>query len=388
MFQGPKLLLFSLLPLSASGLAAVKTSRSSGGAGFGASSSIKVVADESVEISRLRDFLRQNKADLDNVQVGQHESHGRGLFATKAFTKPGKIICKIPSDCALALSDPAEQGKDVPTIAHNGANFLKLYMKDEAKKQQWSSYLDTLPTEVGSSATPDFMQLDEIDLFEFPTLVKAAKERKEQIAQVAAESEYSVEEVQFATWLVSSRSFPLAVASDDEVVEDGDAALPTIEVDDRGQILAKAGRAYIRVLVPWIDMANHDSNAPNAKITIIDPHKDSAWFALEVLRPIKKGQEIRVAYGSGVDSSVELLLNYGFVPEKNRMDKLMLRHIRQKASKDPKQEDFPISAWTTSLEEDQKLLDMATEQGEENLCKILSFRIQLKQSYTTDGDDE
>ena len=376
------------LPVCVTALASTKSRSRSGGTGFGAPSSAQVVADESVEIARLREFLLQNKADLEHVQVGQHESHGRGLFATKAFTKPGKTICRIPSDCALALSDPAEQGKDVPTIAHNGANLLKLYMKDEAKRQQWAPYLDTLPKEPGSSATPDFMQVEEIELLEFPSLVEAAKERKEQIAQVAHETGYSVEEVQYATWLVASRSFPLAVAQEDQVsVEEDDTGLPTIEVDDRGQILAKASRSYIRLMVPWIDMANHDSNAPNAKITIIDPHKDSAWFALEVVRPIKKGQEIRVAYGSGVDSSSELLLNFGFVPEKNRMDELMLRHISQKAKKDATAKDFPLSAWTTTLEEDQKLLSMAHDEGEENLQKILSFRIKLKQSYAAGTED-
>ena len=256
--------LCTLLPCTVTALASTKA-RSSGGTGFGAKSSVQeVAADESVEISRLRDFLRKNKADIDNVQVGQHESHGRGLFATKAFNKPGKIICRIPSDCALALSDPAEQGKDVPTIAHNGANLLKLYMKNEAKRQQWAAYLDTLPEEPGSSKTPDFMELEEIELLEFPSLVKSAKERKEQIAQVAAETGYSVEEVQYATWLVASRSFPLAVAAEDEVVEEGDAVLPTIEVDDRGQIMAKAARSYIRLLLPLIDLANHDSTSPNA----------------------------------------------------------------------------------------------------------------------------
>ena len=364
------------------------------------------MTDESPEIARLREFLRQNKADLNHVQVGKvslpssssaDSNNDRGLFATKTFTKPGKIICRIPSDCALALSDPAQQGKDVPTLAHNGANLLKLYLKDETKRQQWAPYLDTLPQTV-ATATPDFMQPDEIELLEFPPLVKAAKERKEEIQQVATEMGYSVEDVQYATWIVSSRSFPLAVATEDEVAvekddENNDVVLPTIEVDDRGQILAKASRSYIRLLVPFLDLANHDSNAPNAKITIIDPHKDDAWFALEVVRPIQKGQEIRVAYGSGVDSSAELLLNYGFVPEKkNRMDALMLRHTRQKAVAAARKEDsdaqyFPLTAWETTLEEDEQLLAMAKEQGETNLEKILNFRIRLKQSYA-DIDEE
>lgn len=258
-----------LLPYTTVTALSATKARNSGGTGFGTKSAASIAVDESTEISRLREFLRKNKADLDHVQVGQHESHGRGLFATKAFNKPGKIICRIPSDCALALSDPAKQGKDVPTIAHNGANLLKLYLKDETKRQQWAAYLDTLPEEPGSSATPDFMSVEEIELLEFPSLVKAAKERKEQIAEIATETGLSEEELQWATWLVASRSFPLAVAAEDEVVEEDDAVLPTIEVDDRGNFLAKTKRSYIRLLVPWIDFANHDSNSPNAVSVVV-----------------------------------------------------------------------------------------------------------------------
>ena len=382
----PQLLFWALcsllLPWTASGLAATSKART-GGTGFGALSSAADLADESADINQLRAFLQANKGDIDQVQVSQHDKDGRGLFARKAFNKVGKIICRVPSECVLALSDPAEQGKDVPTLAHNGVNLLKLYLKDEEKRKQWAPYLNTLPKTPGASTTPDFMENEEIDLLEFPSLVAAAKERKEQIASLAKENGFSVEELQYATWLVSSRSLPLAVAPDGQVIGESDD-VPNVEMDDRGQILTRANRSYIRLLVPWLDLVNHNSNSPNAKITIIDPHKDSAWFALEVLRPIKKGQEIRIAYGSGVDSSSEILQNYGFVPDKNRMDSLMLRYIRQKAEKDPEQKDFPLSAWTTTLQEDQKLLTMAKEEGEANLEKIMRFRIKLKESYETE----
>eukprot|EP00977_Amphora_coffeiformis_P029182 scaffold39228_cov199-Amphora_coffeaeformis.AAC.1 len=64
----------------------------------------------------------------------------------------------------------------------------------------------------------------------------------------------------------------------------------------------------------------------------------------------------------------------------------MLRHIRKKAEKDAEEQDFPLSSWTTTLEEDKKLLEFAKEEKEENLQKILSFRIKLKESYTSDED--
>lgn len=95
--------------------------------------------------------------------------------------------------------------------------------------------------------------------------------------------------------------------------------------DERGQVIDKAQRKTIRVMVPFIDMANHSSDNPNCKLTLIDPEKDDAWFALETTRPIVAGKELVISYGSGVESSIELMMDYGFVPTSNRIDTIMLR---------------------------------------------------------------
>lgn len=107
------------------------------------------------------------------------------------------------------------------------------------------------------------------------------KQRKKDIKRVAEEKGIDEEELRFATWLVSSRAFPLSMAEDDNVAatKAGD-----INFDDRGQVIAKAERKWIRILVPLIDVANHSSHNPNAKLTVVDPEKDNAWFALETTR--------------------------------------------------------------------------------------------------------
>jgi hypothetical protein len=119
-------------------------------------------------------------------------------------------------------------------------------------------------------------------------------------------------------------------------------------------------------------MANHNSDQPNAKLTLIDPEKDDAWFALEATRPIKEGKEIVISYGSGVESSVELLMNYGFVPHSNRIDEFML----DKAGDDA---IASLDGWTTTLDEDKAMLEMA--EVDDVLKKILNFRIRLKEAY-------
>lgn len=96
--------------------------------------------------------------------------------------------------------------------------------------------------------------------------------------------------------------------------EAGDIAL-----DDRGQVVTKAGeRQSIQMLVPYLDMVNHHSqNNCNAKWTVLNPQKDDAWFALVATRSIPLHKEITISYGSQVETSDELLLNFGFVDNSN-----------------------------------------------------------------------
>lgn len=360
--------------LAARGKKASSQKVSSGG-GFGAKpNTILHSPDTSESTQKLLQFLQsQNAEGLGNVEIGYCPDTGvRGLFATKNF-KQGKIMCRIPSDCALALSDPSKNGEDAPTLAHGGANFLNMYMKPANARQTWAPYLDTLPT-MGSAqfdSTPDFFSDEELGLLEFPRLIRQAKERREQVRAVADELCLTREELQFATWLTASRAFCISMSGEEEETE-----VP--KYDERGQVITKAGeQKTIRVLVPFIDMANHNSDQPNAKLTLIDPEKDDAWFALEATRPIAVGKEITIAYGNGLESSVELLLNYGFVPHSNRIDEFMLKKGGDEAI-------TSLDRWSTTLEEDKTMLSMMEESTEENdatLKKILNFRIRLKESY-------
>jgi SET domain len=399
--------LLLLLPTSTHSLAAnaagskKKTRARGGGGGFGSSSSASTTAsgftpDTSDSTMRLVDFLKAQKADIANVAIGfkAGDENGRrqqrGLFATKTFGRAGggQILCKIPSDCALALSDPAQKGQDAPTMAHGGANLWNMYLKNGAEKRTiFAPYLDTLPTRDDITPTPDFLSAEELQLLEFPRIIHKAQERRQNIEKISQETGIPLENLQYATWLVSSRAYPLSVSADDETMA---------EFDDRGQVLSKVAnkRNFIRVLVPLLDMVNHasvqsqSSNSANARWTMIDPQKDAAWFALESTRPIAAGQEITIAYGSGVDSSVELYQNYGIVlpPSQPRhfIDTLMLK----KGGDDCLNS---IDEWTTTLLEDEVMLEMLSKEEETdistvNLKKILAFRIKLKQAYPPASD--
>lgn len=349
-----------------------KAGRSTGGGGFGSGQTTAFIhtPDTGEESEKLIEFLKAQKAkDLDDIDIGFHKETGRrGLFCTSKI-KTNQKFCRIPSDCALALADPSKNGEDAPTPAHRGANLLEMYMKNEEARKMWSPYLDTLPTQDSSfDRTPDFFVDDDLELLEFPRMINRAKERKKEIAEVAVEKGLSEEELQFATWLTTSRQFRLYIPAP-ETEEDN--IMP--DQDEKGQIISKGGeKKALYVMVPFIDIANHSSDQPNCRLTLIDPEKDDAWFALEATRPIAAGKELVIAYGNGLESSVELFQNYGFVPSNNKIDTMMLK----------KGGDDTISGldgWTTTLEEDKTMANMCKD--DPVLSKILQFRIRLKESY-------
>ncbi len=192
-------------------------------------------------------------------------------------------------------------------------------------------------------------------------IVKQAKERKEQISALSEGQNIPFDELQFATWLVASRSFAIKISVDDSALVREAAVTSTSE---------KA----IRLLLPYLDMINHSSDSANAELHLIDPEKDDAWFAIRATRPIKQGKEITISYGaSGPESSLGLLMNYGFVPVDNRIDALLLR----KGGEDCIDS---LDGWSTTLEEDKAKLSEATG----NMVNALKLRIKLKQSYSSD----
>jgi hypothetical protein len=168
------------------------------------------------------------------------------------------------------------------------------------------------------------------------------------------------EELQYATWVVSSRAIQLSLGEDSSEPQ----------VDDEGRPVLKnvKNSKTLGLLIPFIDLANHASNKPNACLHLIDPDKDDAWFALKATHKIAAGKELLISYGSGIESSVELLGNYGFVPEENKVDSFMLNRGG---------DDTEVQ-WTTTLEEDELMLKEVPDGT--RLQTILQFRARLKRA--------
>jgi len=169
---------------------------------------------------------------------------------------------------------------------------------------------------------------------------------------------------------VASRSFAIKISVDD----DPSLLRETGSSPATGAAISSTSQKAIRVLLPFLDMINHSSDAPNAELHLIDPEKDDAWFAIRATRPIRRGKEIAISYGAaGAESSAGLLMNYGFVPDENGIDSVMLKRGG---------EDHIDSSggWTTTLEEDEASLAGATG----NMVNVLKLRIRLKRAHPSE----
>jgi len=322
--------------------------------------------DASESTTNLLNFLTSQKAEGLNAgcEIGISDiTNMRGMFATTSFKK-GEIICKIPSDCVLALSNPELGGADAPTDVHTGRNFLKMYQNDPTASKTWAPYLNTLPTkDERFDATPDFFTTEELDALEFPRSIRMAKERLKGISELSAEDGVDFEELQFATWLVASRKFQISIGLPPQAQADGEAASSNPKPIQQ-----------LQVLIPYLDLINHASDDFNAEIHLIDPEKDEAWFSIRATRPIKSGKEITICYGSGMGTSVELLHNYGFIAAENRVDSFMLK----KGVDDDECIDS-VDGWSTTLAEDEEALKASDLS--DAMRKVLEFRCKLKKSY-------
>ena len=356
----------------------VKTNQGKAAGGFGKKDDTAPVShtrDESPSTQNLINFLLQWKSqglgtnEDAGTEIGYDDGF-RGLYATKPYKK-GDIICKIPSDCALALADPSVAAEQEMSVVDAAVNFLQWYAQNPGAREMWSSYLDTLPTRLANfDPTPDFWSDEEIAMLEFPMIVKQAKERKEQLAELAQKTNLPFDELQFATWLVASRSFSIKITVDDsDLVRETIGESNDLKGDSKTYKLKEQG---LRVLLPYLDLINHSSDSHNSELHLIDPEKDDAWFSIRATRPIKKNKEITIAYGAaGVETSVGLLMNYGFIVDENKFDTLFLK----KGGEDCIES---VEGWSTTLEEDEQQL-AAGVSG--NLSNVLRFRTKMKRSY-------
>jgi len=192
----------------------------------------------------------------------------------------------------------------------HGLQFLQEIVLSEELKH--ASYVECLP-KAGTSnfdGTPDFWPLEDFKLFPVPRLKQASMERKsivketvEKLTRQGTEA-VSVNDLQWATWVVRTRGFTtIHVLSD--------SSSPTKRIRKR------------KVLLPYLDFMNHNLN-PNCVMEVFEDgdanNDETSMYALRATRDIQAGEEVTIVYGTGFETSLDLLDKYGFWLEENSED--------------------------------------------------------------------
>ncbi len=300
---------------------------------------------ESDHFGKLVKFLEEMECEgLSRLRVDiDKESLCRGLFCGEEPIIAGEYILAIPIISSLTISDSLNDGSQAASDnedVQEAVNFLTTYAKDP----HWEPYLSCLPkiNDPNFDATPDFWDPDIVKELEIPSLISDCLERQHEISVVAERTRIDLAELKWATWIVRSRRFT------------------TVQMISQDGGMTSRLR---RMLVPFVDMVNHDVD-PNAEVeTIIIPDADDeSMHALLATRDIEPGEQVTIGYNDGRATCLDLFDRYGFWLTDNPADDLI-------------DWDIVDPQWSTTLEEDEHLLADPLNGA---LRTAVSMRVHLK----------
>jgi SET domain len=300
--------------------------------------------DTSKKVKSLLEWLEEEEIEgLEGVEIGLSPLPDgnvlRGVFATRDF-EVGDYILAVPFVSTLLVHEGFEEN-ETNSVANkenrmstsqpeNGLLLWKRFLRtnDAVCKQQFEKYkpyLDCIPMTMDDpnfDVTPDFWTDDEIQQLKVPTLVQDILLRKASMQHLVDHHNsqhpdrlISLPEIQMACWIIQTRGFTTFKKA--------------IDLDGKEGLLTRV------VLIPFLDFVNHGAHtetatnvllASNVALDVVETKAyDESFYALVATGHIRKGQEIRICYGTGQESSVEIYLKYGFLPPDNhKNDKIKL----------------------------------------------------------------
>ncbi|KAF2075656.1 hypothetical protein CYY_003029 [Polysphondylium violaceum] len=157
----------------------------------------------------------------------------------------------------------------------------------------------------------------------------------------------------------------------------------------------------IALVPPYIDFINHNSD-PN---TVIDFQEQSGMVVLTASKPIKKGEQLYLSYGTHQDCNSDFLIDYGFIDEespKNCVNVLYEELYETIQDSDPKknekifildkvfEKEIRLKLFKGSLTEDLLKISKYLSYKQESLLEYLKGLIDLKLNHypTRLQDDE
>lgn len=223
----------------------------------------------------------------------------RGLFATQDFGA-GEYLLAIPFPATLLVQERMIDPED-SNVQDSEMEQAVAFLDNFANHLAWKPYVDCLPRMLDQSSfdgTPDFWTRQTLDQCPIPRLREQSLDRLRRIQAESSSQKgrHATKVLQWAMWILRSRGF-------------------TSLKQTSGKLRERT------ILTPLIDMINHDGHNPNASIEVIETNVDEESFvALLATRPIANTEQITLRYGTGFETSLELLDKYGFWTDSNPND--------------------------------------------------------------------
>lgn len=388
------------------------SSASSGGLkGFGSSSSTATTKgmeggtiDRSPSALKFYDYLQRNGGESNlkrvglgyfPIRIGPNEDDTiqlRGVIALRDIPK-GESIIEIPYNMAMDLGRESAD----PTLP--ATTLLQKYCTWRSNSdgppgdREYGDYFDMLPTDDHLGST-DFFSDTALEMLQSPSIVEETMSRRE---LVKARYERDVEPMA----QMSSNLYRWESDTDDNDTDDDSNKIATQSHLQwaswiiTSRVLTVQGppesNTANRLLIPLIDMCNHDRDSPH-----VLTGRAMAGGVLKVVAGIdvKKGDQINIGYGGGVEGNDRFIQDYGFldtggslegrknkgIPEAYKIvaKKLLGKgRVRMSAAE---QEQCVDALQETSLDDDEKLLLSGTVlKNDERMA--LEYRVGVKKAY-------
>ena len=306
-------------------------------------------------------YLDQQGVDLvtsmGTTQLSK-DFHLRGVVALKDIA-PKQDLVNIPYECAINLG---LQGADpVPPALE----FLKSYCREGQDGRK--AYYELLPGFTGDDClgSTNFFSDRALQELQYPMMVDETLERRHRVQQAYDRlgndmkwidgSPLTMDQLLWAVWLITSRVL-------------------TVQGDE--------GQSY-RLLIPYLDMCNHDRKSPHLLTGRAVP---GGSLKVVAQSPVKKGAPATICYGGGVEGNDRFLQDYGFLDASEEAYTLTAQQLLGKRritggvnagkSVTMADRDRTLDALRqTTVSEDRQLLASETDR---QVQSAIQFRLNLK----------
>lgn len=250
------------------------------------------------EEQRVLERLERAGTRLSKLRIAHLEWGERGVV-TRQDLAPGEEVLFVPRQCLLTLEHvrASDIGRLIQAHAPDTSeeSYMAAFLLAHREDPDWKPYFDLVPSSFPH--LPFFFDAGELSLLNGSIMLREIARWRELLLsryaylcdRVPGFSRFTPDAFLWAQFVLLSRTFGLLL--------DGQ---------------------HLRCFVPLADMLNHRASPQVTWGT----SEDGAGFVLVARQAVSAGEQLHISYGA--KPNYRFLLNYGFVPEFNPDDALVL----------------------------------------------------------------